>query len=359
MQRYVVGVAAVVLGSVVVGVTGLPHATAAPSTTTSTVTLPLFGVPLTLDITTGPGGNISDVAVEPADNTVATHLKPHKVVFKSANPADPTADPARIVIKSKHGGQSVSARAGSLGDVSGPGSWSGDLFGDGSVSTVDFTIGAAADGTPTISIDSTSGASAVVGELKVWSGEGHDDDGTSAAARISVKFTNTGGDQSRSVTVAVKVHTGEEHSGAKLSVTVGRLKGVALEAAAVAGPHTWNGTLCDGTPVSVAYTVAEDGAVSDVTATPDTAKVRTHGGKIIVGFSRHEAVFISVREHDGMIKISAMPLLKCDTGQPTVNGVDVTLPVPDDDESDGHDGDDHGDWSFGGGHGGSGFGGGD
>ncbi|HEY7628327.1 MAG TPA: hypothetical protein VH761_14730, partial [Ilumatobacteraceae bacterium] len=133
MKRSLIGVAAVVLGSALVGLVGLPHATAAPPTTTSTVTLPLFGVPLTLDITTGPGGNISDVSVDPADNTVATKLKPHKVVFKSANQADPAADPARIVIKSKHGGQSVTARAGSLADVTGDGSWVGDVFGDGTI----------------------------------------------------------------------------------------------------------------------------------------------------------------------------------------------------------------------------------
>ncbi|HEY7626857.1 MAG TPA: hypothetical protein VH761_07310, partial [Ilumatobacteraceae bacterium] len=237
-----------------------------------------------------------------------------------------------------------------------------DVFGDGTMTTVPYTVGGT-DTSPTIAIGAITGLAGTVGELKVWSGDGHDDDdGTSAAARISVKFTSAAGDQSRSLTISVKVHTGEEHSGAKLSITLGRIKGVALDAAAVAGPHTWNGTLCDGTPVSVSYTVATDGSVSDVTATPDTAKVRTHGGKIVVGFSRHEAVFISVRERDGMIKISAVPLLRCKTDDPTTN-VDVTIPVPDDesDDHDGdhHDGDHHDDWRFGGGHGGSGFRGGD
>ena len=52
----------------------------------TTVTLPLFGVPLTIDITTGPGGALADVSVDPADNTVATKLKPRKVVFQSSNP---------------------------------------------------------------------------------------------------------------------------------------------------------------------------------------------------------------------------------------------------------------------------------
>ena len=152
MKRHLLGVAAAVLGTVLISGAGFAAATAtAAAPVDPTVTLPLFGAPLTLDITTDPGGAITNVAVTPADaNTVATKLKPHKVVFQSANPADPTGDPAKVVIKSGHGGQSVSARAGSLADVSGPGTWSGDVFGTGTASTVAFTIGAATDGSPDI-----------------------------------------------------------------------------------------------------------------------------------------------------------------------------------------------------------------
>lgn len=353
MKRYLLGVAAAVLGTALVGLTGL-HTAAAADPPPTTVTLPLFGAPLTIEITSGPGGNISNVAVDPADSTVATKLRPHKVVFQSANPADPTADPARIVIKSRHGGQSVSARAGSLADVSGPGGWSGDVFGDGTTSSVNFTVGAGSDGGPDITGITTSGASAVVGDVQRWTGDDHegdhhDDDGSSAGARVSIKFTNAAGDQSRSLTVSVKVRTGEEHSGAKLSISLGRIKGVALDAAAQAGPHTWTGTLCDGSTASIAYTVAADGTVSDVAATPDTATVHSDDGKIWVAFSDHEWVRVSVREDDGMIKISATPMLMCKTDDPTTN-VDVSIPVPDDSW------DHHGDGDLGSGDHHSGFG---
>jgi hypothetical protein len=350
MRRQLIGVATAVLGTMLVGGVVVQTAAAADPVPT-TVTLPLFGAPLTIDITTGPGGALTEVAVDPADATVATKLKPHKVVFESANLTDPTGDPAKVVVKSRHGGQSVSARAGTLADVSGPGSWSGDVFGDGTVSTVAFTVGATAEGSPDITGITTTGAAAEVGEVKYWSGDGFHDKSI-AAARVSVKFTNATGDQSRSVSVSVSLWSdGDANTSAKLNVSLGRLKGVAVDAAAAAGPHTWSGLLCDGTTATIAYVVADDGSVSDVVATPDTAEVNTHDSKIDVRFSKHEGVRIKVREHDGLIKISVQERIRCDSDDPTTN-VSTSIPADDDE----HDGDYHGDRGgfgfrdFGGGH---------
>jgi hypothetical protein len=300
------------------------------------VTLPLFGAAITLDVTTDPGGAITDVTVDPADGTVATHLKPHKVVFHSANPADPTGDPARIVVKSGHGGQSVSARAGSLADVTGKGHWGGDVFGNGTPSTVDFSVADAGDGSPDITGITTSGEAAVVGEVKHFSGDDHEGDHSSQSAWVSVKFTNATGDQSRTLTIAVRVRSGDEGKGAaKVSISLGRIKGVAVDAATAAGAHTWSGTLCDGSAATIAYTVAADGSVSDVTATPDTADVKAEGSKILVKFSDHEWVFVTVRAKDGKIKISSGAMLRCHSGDPTTN---VTTSIPTPDTSGNHEG---------------------
>jgi hypothetical protein len=342
MKRYFLGVAAAVLGTALVSGLALQTATAA-APVPNTVTLPLFGAPLTLDVTTDPGGAITNVAVDPADGTVATHLKPHKVVFQSANPADPTGDPAKVVVKSGHGGQSVSARAGTLADVSGNGHWGGDVFGNGTASTVDFTVGHAADGSPDITGVTAGGEASVVGATQYGSGDGHDEgDGSSQSARATVTFTSAAGDQTRNLTIAVKVHTGDE-SGAKLSISLGRIKGVALDATVAAGAHTWTGTLCDGSTATIAYTVAADGSVSAVTATPATGVVKADGDKIMVKFSDHEAIFISVRvQDDGKIKISSGAMLRCKSGDPTTN---VTTSIPSPDTSG-----DHGDGNFGGGN---------
>ena len=44
-------------------------------------TLPLFGAPLTVDVTTAPDGAISAVSVDPADGLTASTVKPNKVKF--------------------------------------------------------------------------------------------------------------------------------------------------------------------------------------------------------------------------------------------------------------------------------------
>ncbi|MEO7370427.1 MAG: hypothetical protein ABIZ69_06180 [Ilumatobacteraceae bacterium] len=335
MKRHLLGAAAMVLGTVLIGGIAVQTASAADPVPT-TVTLPLFGAPLTIGITTGPGGALTDVSVDPADNTVATTLRPHKVVFHSANAADPTADPAKVVVKSGHGGQSVSARAGSLADVSGPGMWSGDLFGDGTASTVSFTIGAAADGTPDITGITASGATSVVGDVKHSTDDG-DDNEAGALARVSVKFTNAAGDQSRSVTISVRIDAGEDgDTSAKLSISVGGLKGLAVDAAVAAGPHTWTGVLCDNTTATIAYTVATDGSVSGVVTTPATADVKTNDGKIDVRFSHDERVRIRVHEDGGQIKISVDERIRCDSADPTTNASTSTT-TPDGETGNGKD----------------------
>lgn len=346
MKRYFLGVAAAVLGTALVSGLALPTASAADPDPVTTVTLPLFGAPLTLDITSGPGGVISDVAVEPADGNVATHLKPHKVVFKSANLLDPTGDPGKVVIKSGHGGQSVSARAGSLGDISGPGKWSGDLFGTGSASTVSFTIGAAADGGPDITGITTSGETADVGDVKHFSGDGddHEGDETSQSAWVTIKFTNETGDQSRNVTIAVRVRSGDDgdddddESSAKVSISVGRIKGVAGMAV---GDHTWVGRLCDNTVASIAYTVAADGTITFGAITPAGATSATgdHGASVM--FATGEKVRIKVSSHDGEMRVSVKEKIRCDSADPTTN---ATTSIPD------HSGDHEGDGKHDGGH---------
>jgi hypothetical protein len=348
MKRRLLGVTAAVLGTVLISGAGMYSSAVAADPVPTTVTLPLFGAAVTFDITTDAGGAITDVAVDPADGTVATKLKPHKVVFKSANPADPT-DTARVVIKSGHGGQSVSARAGSLGDVSGAGVWSGDVFGDGVTTTVNFTVGAAADGSPDITGITTSGAAAVVGEVKHSSGDDHEGDESSQSARVSIKFTNTAGDLSRSLSIKVRVHTEDDgddddgDSSAKLSISLGRIKGVAEMAV---GPHTWIGRLCDNTPASIDYTVAADGTITLGAIAPAGATSETSDHGVKVTFATGERVRIKVSSHHDQLKVSAQEKARCNSADPTTNA-EISIPP---DNGDHHDGDHHGDGDHKGGH---------
>jgi hypothetical protein len=331
MKRRLVGVTAAVLGTVLIGGVGLHSTASAAPLPVTTVTLPLFGAPLTIDITTGPGGALADVSVDPADNTVATKLKPRKVVFQSSNPADPTADPAKVVIKSGKGGQSVSARAGSLGEVSGPGGWVGDVFGDGTQTTVAFTIGVSATGGPDITGVSATGSANEVNPTQYSSGD--DDDESEQSARASIKFTNATGDQSRTLSIKVKVEEDDGRTEAKLSISLGRIKGV--EGKAV-GTHTWTGMLCDTNLASIGYTVAADGSISFGTITPAGATTSIDDGKATVTFETGEQVRIKVRDHDGQMTVSVKERIRCDSDDPVTN---VETSIADDN----HDGDHHDD----------------
>jgi hypothetical protein len=217
------------------------------------------------------------------------------------------------------------------------------VFGTGTATVVTFNIAPGADpATPDITGTTVvSGEAGVVGDVKLSTGD--DDDETSASARVSVKFTNATGDQSRSLTISARVKTDEDGTtSAKLSISLGRVKGLAVDAAAAAGPHTWSGLLCDNTTATIAYVVGTDGSVSDVVVTPDTADVRTGDSKIDVRFSHDERVRIRVREDDGQIKISVDERIRCrDAADPTVNGSAVPTTVDDDDEGDDHGGGDH------------------
>src|SRR6478735_5203726 len=65
MKRRLIGVTAAVLGTVLLSGVGLEKVAAADPVPT-TVMLPLFGAPLTFTITSGPGGALADVSVDPA-----------------------------------------------------------------------------------------------------------------------------------------------------------------------------------------------------------------------------------------------------------------------------------------------------
>jgi len=343
MKRRLIGVTAAVLGTVLLSGVGLEKAAAADPVPT-TVTLPLFGAPLEFTITSAPGGAIGDVTVDPADGVTATKLRPHKVTFEVASTADPSVT-AKVSIRSKHGGQSVSSRAGSLLDVSGPGIWSGDVFGTGTATTVNFIIGGT-DAAPDITGVTSSDATADVGDTQHSTGD--DDEGTEASASAKVTFTSADGDMSRTLSIRVKVETDEDGTtSAKVSVSLGRLKGLPVAAADAAGTHTWSGVLCDNTAATITYDVAEDGSVSNVVATPTADRVKAEGGKIEVRFTNKERVRIRVREDNGQITINVDERIRCDSADPTTNA--ATTSTVDDDENEnegdhgGHHGGDHDD----------------
>jgi uncharacterized membrane protein YgcG len=233
---------------------------------------------------------------------------------------------------------------------------------------VGFTIGATADGGPDITGVTTDDSTAVIGATEYKSSDGSDDhhghdghdDGSFQMASVRIQFTADG--QSRSLNIRAEIGTHDGTPRAKVSVTLGKLRGVVQPAADAAGATSWSGLLCDGSQATVNYTINEDGTITDVTATPDTATIRGEGRNLDVRFSHNERLRIHVSVRDDGLKVSVDPRIRCaDAPDPTVNTpVETTIPS-DDDHHDGdhHDGDHHnggqngGGWNGGNGSGGS------
>ena len=302
---------------------------------TTTVTLPLFGAPLTIGITTGADGALHNVDIDVADGFTATRVKPHRVAFVNEDGT------AKVVIKSREGGQRVEAKAGSLTEISGPGSWAGEVF-PGKSASVSFVIGAASDGGPDIAqvvVDESllGGAVVTISPTVYSSGDDDDDEQDERSARAKVQFTD--GTQTRWLVITAALHTDDEgNTRAKLQIALSRIKAAAAPAETVVGPQHWEGALCDGTQAAIDFVVAADGSVSGVVVVPDSARVESGEHGIGVRFATGERVRIKVQDHDGMRRIKVETKIRCERVEPTVNS--STTSPGDDGEGDGEgDGD--------------------
>lgn len=314
------------------GATALAHDTAVEQTpvdpatppiavAASTVTLPLLGAPLVIDVATDAGGGLVDVSLNQADDYTADKIKANGVRF--VNDAGTT----KVRVASHWGGQQVSAAATSLADISGPGGWSGDVFGDGQQTTVGFTVEATAEGGPDITgVTVTSAATFEVQPTEYRTGDWRGSN--SQVATAVVRFEQNGERRSLEITAVVK--TNADGTSSKVVLGLSGVRGRALAEGDAVGAHTWSGVLCDGTAASIQYTVNADGSISGTTATPE-AQIAERGGSAWVAFSRREAVAITTtdRRHHGddtdatadpvELAVGTSERIKCDRTEPTVN----------------------------------------
>ncbi len=297
-------------------------------------TLPLFGVQLTVEVATGPGGTLASVAVNPANGFTATTVKPNKVVFLNDDGT------AKVVVSGRDGRQGVQVRAGALADITGDGGWSGDVFGTGVATTVSFTVGVTPSGGPDITGVLSSDASAVIGETQYSNDDEGDDDGHhdgdhEDGQSASVKVTFTDGAQSRSLGIRASLNVNDEgETRAKVSVGLGKVRGVTQPVAEAIGIKMWTGLLCDGSTAIVNYTVNEDGSITDVTASPDADRIRADGHSAEVTFSHSERVRIHTGVSDGGISVRVDPRIRCENApDPSVNTpIATTTTIEDDDD---------------------------
>jgi hypothetical protein len=286
--------------------TSTPPSTAAPVVAaTSVTTLPLFGAPLVVDVSTTPSGALESVAVSPPDGFTATKVRSNQVAFVN------DAGTGKVRVEARHGADKVGVTASALSDILGQSGWSGDVFGTGTTTTVSFQIVAGADGAPDITAVSTSDSSAKIGAVQ------HNDDEHVKSARATITFT--AGIQTRRLTIAASVFTVGDTTKAGTQVVLSKIMGTTLPADQAAGAHTWTGMLCDGSRASVAYSVAADGTITAGAVTPSTATTAVKDNTLRVTFSDHESLLIAVTGQDGNLRISANPRLFCGRTTPSVN----------------------------------------
>ena len=190
--------------------------TPVPPVTQVTSVLPVLGSGLTVSLTRNATGVITEVALDPSGATIVKEGD-HKVVFLLAD------GDTQVVVKSFSKGHGEEATAGGVkttvtadatADVTGPGSWSADVFGTGVV-TIPYTV--SFDGNvPTITIGDIvlpDGVTAEIGEPKIKTSD--------EKSKFRIKVTLISGDNKARVGFSASTRLDEDGElRVKLSVTL-------------------------------------------------------------------------------------------------------------------------------------------
>jgi hypothetical protein len=170
-----------------------------------TTGLPVLGSQLTVTVTVGDNGAIQSVSLDRAADPVEEGE--HRVVYELAT--------GGTFVLVKAGPHRVTTRVRSDGadDVTGPGQWSADVFGNGDV-VISYVIGTDADGNPTVSIAGVSpptGVEASTGDPRTYSSD--------RGAKAKVVVTLTSGDDTARLFFTVSTRQKEDGS-VKVSLAV-------------------------------------------------------------------------------------------------------------------------------------------
>jgi hypothetical protein len=264
-----------------------------------TATLPLLGTPLTVAVTLDDTGKISGVALDPT--TALSKTKSGDDFVKFTN----TDGTVKVTVKAVGGRLAIKARAKTLSDLLGTGSWSADVFGTGAKSSATYTVGKNGAGAPTVSFGTVSPAAGITWKLgppqalkmSPDTRKGDSKDKGSRALAIGT-FSWNGFVKTLSISVGV-AGSGE----ASLAITLSGRDAQKLSGtlASLAGARTWSAHLCDGSAVSIKYHVASDGTVVYDGATGATATEKTFGNGFWAWFDKGRAGLFAnlVKNTDG------------------------------------------------------------
>jgi hypothetical protein len=294
-------VAAFLLAAVPAGVLAATNAPIA-ETGGMTATLPLMGTPLTVAVTLDATGKISDVALDPS--TALSKTKSGDDFVKFTN----TDGSAKVTVKAKGGRLSIKAKAKTLGDLVGTGTWSADVFGTGARSSASYTVGTDSSGNPTVAIATPTTPAGIVWTPGLTpghkSGDTSGDKSKGSHAGATGTFTWQGFTKVLSISVNVN-----KSGTASVAITLTGRDAQKLNGTpdSLAGARTWSATTCAGTPVKVSFHVADGTLVYDG-ATGGTATEKTFKNGFLAWFDKgRTGVFVNlVKQADGTYTLFAL-----------------------------------------------------
>jgi hypothetical protein len=264
-----------------------------------TATLPLMGTPLTVAVTLDATGKISDVALDPS--TALSKTKSGDDFVKFTN----TDGSAKVTVKAKGGTLAIKAKAKTLSDLLGTGTWSADVFGTGAKSTTSYTVGKDSSGNPTVAIANPTTPAGIVWTPGVTPGHKTSDKSKGTHAVATGTFTWQGFTKVLSIGVNVS-----KSGTASLAITLSGRDAQKLNGTldSLAGPRSWSATTCAGTPVKVNFHVASDGTVVYDGATGGTATEKTFKNGFLAWFDKgRTGVFVNVvKQSDGTYTLYAL-----------------------------------------------------
>lgn len=309
-----------------------------------TVTVPLLGaqvgVTIQLDKVTG---NLTSVELSPNTDATATKVTPSKVRFDYSN------GETRVGVNAKKDQLAMRVSSGKLSDLVGKGSWQADVFGAGTTSHVDYEIKESSPDVPALTIASpVSTTGGVTAGTPNVSASQNDEGGAWAWGRVN--FTKDG--YSKTLTIAVTAWNDDDHQRASLSISLRGRDVQSLPLAQLQGAHTWTGGLCDGTALSINYTVSPTGDLAFVSATPAgaTSNVSHDDHSLTVSWADKGSVQLRIRVGDSTENSSVIAKVHNDhqnckdnpATPPSVN-TPVSTTVKSVDNRDDHRGDGSGD----------------
>jgi hypothetical protein len=215
----------------------------------------LLGTPLTVGVNLDSTGNITGVDLNPSGAVSQTESSASQVAFSNGDGS------AKVYVWASGSKLAIKARA-TLQGFEGAASWNADVFGTGTKSVVDYTIGDDGSGNPTLSIDNVSAPSGIDATTDAPTSRTGDDKSSVAGG---VTFASNGFTKHLTISLVVKKADGSASLSIKLS---GKDRQVTTNPLSdIVGTRTWSSWLCDGTPVSVQYEVTADAKVNFLGAT--------------------------------------------------------------------------------------------